>query len=145
MASAVSVKIQQNQTIDLGEIVISAEQLETENRDKSQYFEVAFGEEVAGFIDQHELKAFLEQNPEKYAETFVRKVGQDAWMPATQQTFLQRRKPTLVKDNEISSNDRFFYLKEGQKIGPYSLAELKSVTCKIFLANVSRNSSIVNR
>ncbi len=125
MASAVSIKIQQNQTIDLNEIVLNAEQLEADSRDKAHFFEVAFGEEVIGFVDQNELKAFLEQNPEKYAETFVRKVGQDAWMPATQQTFLQRRKPTLVKDNEISSNDRFFYLKEGQKIGPYTLAELK--------------------
>ena len=125
MASAVSLKIQQNQSIDLNDIVITVDQLESDNRDKSHYFEIAFGEEVIGFVEQNELKSYLEQNPEKYAETFVRKVGQDVWMPATQQTFLQRRKPTLVKDNEIVSTDRFFYLKEGQKIGPFSLVELR--------------------
>lgn len=116
---------QSEQTSDLSSLTLTLEQVEEQGFDKIHVFEVAVGENVLGYIPQDQLKQFLEQNPDQYQNTFVRKIGQEVWMPSTQQVYLQRRKPTLVRENEISENEKFFYLKESQKIGPFSIEELK--------------------
>lgn len=128
MGQAISLKIQKpnTQVSDLDSLTLTMEQVEELRLDKAQIFEVAAGENILGLIPQSELKLFLEQNPDQYANTFVRKIGQEVWMPSTQHAFLQRRKPTLVKDNEISANERFFFSKEGQKMGPFTLEELRA-------------------
>ncbi len=101
------------------------EDLEQTGIDGAQFFEVAIGETVIGFIHQNELKNYLELHSDEYANLCVRKLGQETWMPASQHAFLQRRRPKIIKDNEISTDERFFYLKEGQKMGPFTINELK--------------------
>jgi len=111
---------------DIKSLALTALQIEEKKLDKSQFFEVACGETILGFIEQNELKKFLEKNPNQYTDIFVRKFGQETWMTSTSHPFFQRRKPTLVRENEIDPNARFFYMREAHKVGPYTLPELKA-------------------
>lgn len=119
-------KIEAPSHLDIKELALTREMLEKSESDPTQYVEVAFGEEIIGFVTMNELKQYLEENEDKYADTFVKKWGMETWVPATQQAFLQRRKPTLVKNSEISPDERFYFLKEGQKMGPYTINDLKA-------------------
>ena len=89
------------QDLELKDLLITEDQIQTEGLDHSLIFEVAIDEEVIGFVIQKDFKSYLETHPDHYVSTYVRTLGQEGWVPAVQHPLLQRRKPTLVKDNDI--------------------------------------------
>lgn len=78
-----------------------------------------------GPISRDGLKKFLDETdlPEHYEV----KCGIDeAWNPIYSHPFFQRRKPQLISSVNFQKQNEIYILREGKKVGPYAIEDLKS-------------------
>jgi hypothetical protein len=86
-----------------------------------QLWHVKWQGEVMGPFETTHLKSFLEEHPEFTQDLFVKRLSEDRWVGFWEQPLLLRRpQPKMNSVHELHQHERFFLIKEGQRLGPFN-------------------------
>lgn len=119
-----ALKKEDKKTID--DYLLSSEQVSGGQYPSDEIYEIQIEGQVIGPFWQEDLKDFLSDAGLYETDTTVRNFGEEDWQNIFEHPLFQRRRPSLVSTDEINStNDTYFILKDGQKLGPYTKSELQ--------------------
>lgn len=112
---------------DLQNIKLTKQQVESGEYQLDEIFELENEGQIVGLYWQYDLKDFVQQETSFDENARIRNFGQKEWTSLFNHPFFQRRKPQLIQAVDSNTADEFFLLEQGQKAGPYSIEEIKSM------------------
>ena len=116
-----------NERKSINDYLLPTEALESGNYPRSEVFEALIEEKTIGPFWQEDLKDFVNDAGLHDSDTKIRNIDEDGWMLLHEHPLFQRRKPALVGTSDINNPDnRYFLLRNGKKVGPFSNEELLS-------------------
>lgn len=116
-----------NDRKSINDYLLTEEQISSGTYPKEEVFEARVEEKVLGPFWQEDLKDFVIDAGLVDSDTEIRNIDTDNWMSINEHPLFQRRKPSLVKESDLSSpENRYFLLKSGRKLGPFTSEELKN-------------------
>jgi hypothetical protein len=120
-------KFKINQTLkkDLSQLELSEEDLVSGDFPIEEIFKLKIDEKIHGFFWQYDLKDYAQQDTSFEDNTFIQKYGKTDWMNLFDHPFFQRRRPQILNKIETSNSQQYFILEQGQKMGPFTIAEVK--------------------
>lgn len=139
-------KLQEMVAHELSELMISPE-LVTE-QELAELFEVRCGDKVFGHTSAKSLREFLIIHDDQTENLEVRKDSESEWCAFFEHPQIQRRKPQLVQNQSLEavSEDQFWMLRDGQKVGPFTSEELKEKVedCDLLATDLVSNDKGLN-
>jgi hypothetical protein len=119
-------------TTGLEDLVLNVNQVAVGNFKPHDLYMIKYEGEVKGPILASDLKSFIEANHDYFTKAEVcrldlyNKENQKGWGLVYEQALFQRRKPSLIaqEDNDLEVFEDLFVLKNGQKLGPFTFAEI---------------------
>lgn len=114
----------------LKDILFSEEEIIKHVENREHIFQMKDNEETSlGFISLYDLKAYVLEHEEEAEHYTVRNIDAFEWISLFEHPLFQRRKPQLVTppSTHHDSEQQYYILKHGQKVGPYHKAELASM------------------
>jgi len=107
------------------------EEIESSGLSKSDLWMVQFDEgDVYGPFSTEMLRSDSSVNEELYESCKAFNVVSEKWKAFYTISEFQRRRPKLVPAQGLVNSENFWVLTNGQKVGPYTLDELKSRVAK---------------
>jgi hypothetical protein len=120
---------------------ITEEEVAQKNLPLESLWLVNYQDEIFGPFEQAELKAYSIAHDTIFEEAQVCNIADGKWIIFYECGPFQRRKPQIVDAAAFAESENFYYIKQGQKIGPISFHELKAVVDSLELASTDQISS----
>ncbi|MDA9793068.1 DUF4339 domain-containing protein, partial [Bacteriovoracaceae bacterium] len=120
---------------------ITEEEVAQKNLPLESLWLVNYQDEIFGPFEQQELKAYSLVHDIIFEEAQVCNIADGKWIIFYECGPFQRRRPQIVDAAAFAESENFYYIKQGQKIGPISFHELKAVVDSLELTSTDQISS----
>lgn len=112
--------------IELNPLIIDKSKIDEGLYSEEEIYSLEIEGQVLGPFYQEDLKEFI-LNHELPTETKVKLQASEDWKLIYQHPLFQRRKPQLVSNQTLNTQEEIYILRDGQKEGPISMSELKQL------------------
>jgi hypothetical protein len=124
METCMSDKMNQKQVIDLAPL--SEEHIAKEQIESSELWMIKDRQgQMLGPFDTQSIKEYASQHEYLFEDSVAYNLEDEEWKPFFKVAKFQRRKPKLVPMQGLMSSDSFLVLFNGEKKGPFTLAQIQ--------------------